>query len=190
MQKLNNQSPLFDITNRINDLIEEFNNNKEIYENFKPNIKETLGKTYESGDLPAEYVARVMGLYEINLKTTKGMLEVELYRDGNSSKVILDSSKQQLQGFFLSKGDKVIFRGENMESTDEITIEMIGNILDTFIEQYEKVQTNIDIVEGMSSEVEKNLVIIEKMIKEFYKTINFEPVSQSELRILLNSIGD
>lgn len=190
MQKLSNQSPLFDITKRINDLIEEFNNNKDIYENFKPNIKETLGMVYDPEDLPTEYVAKVMGLYQINFKTNKGILEVELYRGGKSNKVILDSSRQQLTDFFLSKGDKVIFRGENIETTDEITIKMIGTLLDTFIEQYEKVQTNIDVVEGMSSEVEKNLASIEKMIKEFYNTINFEPVSQSELRILLNSIGD
>ena len=46
MNKLTKQSPLFDITNRINEIIDELNNNREIYLNFKPDIKDDIKKIY------------------------------------------------------------------------------------------------------------------------------------------------
>lgn len=188
MRKLTRQSPLFDIVNRINDLIEEFDNNKDIYENFKPNIKDSISAEYQAKDLPLEYEVKVMGLYEIRFSTKKASLDVEVYRNQESIKQSLDPKKPILPNIFLSKGDKLILRSEDIGAGDTVSVNMVGNLLDTFMTQYERVGNNLDVVEGMANQINIHIQEVETMIKEFYGTINLEPISQEELDELLTSL--
>lgn len=189
MQKLTNQSPLFDITNRINEIIDELKGSKEVYQNFKPDIGESLTKTYRNEDIPTSYNVIVMGVYKIELKTENSSLAYELFINGQSKKGILNKDKNIVKNIFMSKGDKIIFRDKTLVDEDLVTISFEMNILEAFTKEYEAVQNNIGIVSEISEETKKEMVKINEIIKNFYSTIDLEPVSKEELQSLLASIG-
>lgn len=188
MNKLSKQSPLYDIVNRLNEIIDEINNNREIYENFKPDIKEVLSENYDSEALPVVYEVRVMGIYKIELVSTAPKLQVELYRNGKTEIVILNNEKTVIDNVFFAKGDKVIIKNNTLMAEDKIVITMKMNILDAFVDQYEAVKTNIEIVSGISEKSEKQFKEMKDTIANFYSSINFEAVTQNELKILLSSL--
>lgn len=188
MNKLTKQSPLFDITNRINEIIDELNNNREIYLNFKPDIKDDIKKIYTDKDLPAAYEALIMGLYKIVLNSERANVKLEIFRNGKTELTSLNIQKKEIKNIFLSKGDKILIKENNLSSTDSIVISLEMNILDAFIDQYEAVKTNIDIVTNISNESNKKFEELKETISSFYMSINFEPVSQIELKSLIDSI--
>lgn len=188
MNKLSKQSPLYDIVNRLNEIIDELNNNREVYENFKPDIKDKLEKTYDSKALPGVYEARVMGIYKIELVASIPNLQIELFRNGKSEIVMLDGEKRVLDNVFLAKGDRVIMKSNTLKTEDKLIISMKMNILDAFVDQYEAVKTNIEIVSGISAKSEKQFKEMKDTIAGFYTSINFEPVTQNELKSLIGSL--
>lgn len=188
MQKLSNQSPLFDITNRINELIDEITNNKDIYQNFKPDIGEGLTKTYKNVDIPTTYDVQVMGVYKLELNTEKSKLAYELFINGEAKQGTLDKDNKVVDNIFMSKGDKVVFRDKTLLGEDSVTVSFELNILEAFIKEYESVQGNISIVSEISEYNEKQMIAIKDAISKFYGTIDLEPVSNEELQKLLESI--
>lgn len=188
MKKISKQSPLYDIVNRLNEIIDELNNNREVYENFKPDIKDSLSKTYVSKDLPIAYEAKVMGMYKIELVANVPNLQIELYRNKKSELVMLDGEKRIIDNVFLAKGDKVVMKSNTLKSEDKLTITMTMNILDAFVDQYEAVKSNIEIVSGISAKSEKQFKEMKDTIAGFYKSIEFEPVTQNELKSLIGSL--
>lgn len=188
MNKLTKQSPLFDITNRINEIIDELNNNKEIYLNFKPNIKADFTKTYTDKDLPTSYEALIMGLYKIVLNSERASVKLEIFRNGKTELASLNIQKKEIKNIFLSKGDKILIKDNDLKSSDSIVISLEMNILDAFIDQYEAVKTNIDIVTNISDESKKQFEELKETISSFYTSINFEPVTQIELKSLIDII--
>lgn len=189
MQKLSRQSPLFDITNRINEIIDNINDNKEIYQNFKPDIGESLAKSYKNEDIPTSYDVVVMGVYKLELKGENSRIAYELFINGKTNKGILDKNNKVATNIFMSKGDKIVFRDKTLVDEDFVTISFEMNILDAFIKEYESVQNNIGIVSKISEETKKEMEKINETIKNFYNTLDLEPVSQEELQSLLASIG-
>lgn len=189
MQKLSRQSPLFDITNRINEIIDELNNNRDVYQNFKPDIGERLTKSYKNEDIPTSYEVVVMGVYKLELKGENSRVAYELFINGKTNKGILDKNNKVAANIFMSKGDKIVFRDKTLADEDFVTISFEMNILDAFIKEYEAVQNNIGIVSKISEETKKEMERINETIKNFYNTLNLEPVSQEELQKLLDSIG-
>lgn len=188
MNKLSKQSPLYDIVNRLNEIIDEINNNREIYENFKPDIKDKLSKTYDSKALPVVYEARVMGIYKIELISNAPNLQVELYRNGKTELVILNNEKTVIDNVFFAKGDKVVMKNNTLKAEDKVVITMKMNILDAFTDQYEAVKSNIEIVSNISAKSEKQFKEMKDTIANFYTSINFEPVTQAELKSLIESL--
>lgn len=189
MKKISKQSPLYDIVNRLNEIIDELNNNREVYENFKPDIKDSLSKTYEAKDLPNVYEAKVMGIYKIELVAKIPNLQIELYRNNKSEIVILDGEKRKIDNVFLAKGDRVVMKNNTLKTEDKLIITMTMNVLDAFIDQYEAVKSNIELVSDISNKSKKQFEEVQQAIKNFYTNINFEPVTDSELKILINSLG-
>ncbi len=189
MDKLTKQSPLFDITKRINEIIDELNNNSEIYKNFKPDIKGNFKKTYTDKSIPTTYEAQIMGLYKIELKTERASLKLELFRSGKSEIVYLDINNKVLNNVFMSKGDKVILKESSLVSTDSVIVSLEMNILDAFVDQYEAVKSNIEVVTKISSESSKQFEEMRNTIQSFYKSIDFEPVTKVELKALIDSLG-
>lgn len=188
MRKLSKQSPLFDITIRINEIIDELNSNKEVYQNFKPNIGKSLTKTYTNSDLPAIYDVEVMGAYKIELKTEKSKLAYELFIDNESKKGVLDKDNNAIKNIFMSNGDKIIFSDKTLGVDDFVTVSLEMNILDAFIKEYESVQNNIGIVSEISEENKRQMEAIKDTIQNFYGTIEIEPVSNEELQSYLESL--
>lgn len=188
MQKLSNQSPLFDITNRINEIIDDLNGNKEFYQNFKPDIGKSL-IIYKNDDLPTAYDVIVMGAYKIELKTEKASLEYEIFRKGKAIKGILSKEKSVVKNIFLSKGDKIVFRQKTLGDEDTVTVSLEMNILEAFTKEYEAVQNNIGIVSEISEENKKQMEAIKETINNFYGTLGIEPVDKEELQKYLESLG-
>lgn len=189
MNKLTKQSPLYDITKRINEIIDELNNNSEIYKNFKPDIKGDFKKTYTDKSIPTTYKAQIMGLYNIELKTERASLKLELFRSGKSEIVYLDIKNKVLNNVFMSKGDKIVLKESSLVSTDSVIISLEMNILDAFVDQYEAVKDNIEVVTKISSESSKQFEEMRNTIQNFYKSIEFEPVTKVELKALIDSLG-
>lgn len=189
MQKLTNQSPLFDITNRINEIIDELKGSKEIYQNFKPDIGENLTKSYKNEDIPTSYDVVVMGVYKLELEGDNSRIAYELFINGQTQKAVLDKNNKVVTNIFMSKGDKIVFRDKTLADEDFVTISFEMNILDAFTKEYEAVQNNIGIVSKISEETKKEMERINETIKNFYNTLDLEPVSQEELQSLLASIG-
>lgn len=189
MKKLTNQSPLFDITNRINEIIDSLKDSKEIYQNFKPDIGESLTTTYRNEDIPTSYGVIVMGVYKIELKTENSSLAYELFINGQSKKGTLNKDKNTVKNIFMSKGDKIIFRDKTLADEDLVTISFEMNILEAFTKEYDSVQNNIGIVSKISEESSKQMEKISEIIKNFSSTLNIEPVSKEELGQYLETIG-
>lgn len=188
MNKLTNQSPLFDITNRINEIIDNLNDNKDIYLNFKPNIENDLAKTYTNNDLPATYEVIVMGAYKIELASEKSSLDYELFIKGKSIQGTLDQNKKSIENVFMAPGDKVVFKDKTLGDNDFVKVSLQMNLLDAFIKEYEAVQNNIGIVSEISEESKREMAAIKEVIKNFYSTLEFEPVSKEELDAYLESL--
>lgn len=190
MQKLSKQSPLFDITDRINEIIDDLNGTKDIYQNFKPDIGEDLTKIYKNADIPVTYDVVVVGVYKIELKAENARLPYELFIKGEGKIGVLDENNKVVKNIFLSKGDKIIFRDKTLAEEDRVIVSFEMNILDAFIKEYEAVQNNIGAVSEIAEETKKEMTEIDKVIKSFYSTFDFEPVSQEELDKLIVSLGE
>lgn len=188
MKKLTNQSPLFDITNRINEIIDSLKDSKEVYQNFKPDIGESLTKTYRNEDIPTSYDVVVMGVYKIELKTENSNLAYELFINGQSKKGNLNKDKNIVKNIFMSKGDKIIFRDKTLADEDLVTISFEMNILEAFTKEYEAVQNNISIVARISEDSKRQMEEINEIIKNFYNSLDFEPVTKGELDEYLESL--
>lgn len=188
MKKLTNQSPLFDVTNRINEIIDNLNDSKEVYQNFKPDMGESLTKAYRNEDIPTSYDVIVMGVYKIELKTENSSLAYELFINGQSKKGNLNKDKNAVKNIFMSKGDKIIFRDKTLADEDLVTISFEMNILEAFAKEYESVQNNIGIVSEISEESKRQIDAIKKAIDDFYGTLEMEPVSKEELQVYLESL--
>lgn len=190
MEKLTNQSPLFDITKRINEIVDELNNNKDVYLSFKPDIGKSLTKTYKYTDLPISYDVEAIGVYKIELTTENSVLPYELSIKGQSTEGKLFKANNIVDNIFLYKGDKIVFKEKALAEGDILTVSYQMNILESFIKEYNSVQNNISIVSEISEENKKQMAAIRETIKDFYNVQNFEPVSQEELLQLLGSLGE
>lgn len=188
MNKLTKQSPLFDIINRINELVGEFNASKTIYQNFKPNIKSGLSKKYDVKAIPATYNVEVMGLYKIELVAESATVQIEIYRNGKSQRFNLSTNGKKIENAFLTTGDRIVLHSSTLKTNDTVTITLDMNILESFVDQYEISKNNIQVVTGITETSKKQFEEMTKTINSFYTSINFQPVSERELKELLNMV--
>lgn len=188
MEKLTKQSPLFNITKRINEIIDEINNNKEIYESLRPNITENVEFIIKDKDIPGEIEILITGLYKIELKSDKATVKLEVFRNSQTINLGLNVQNKIINDLLLSKGDKIIFKEGNLETEDEILVTLDKNILEAFTEQYQLNKTNIETSTNISENIKQQFEDIKKVIAEFNYSINFEQVTDKELKELLNSL--
>lgn len=185
MEKLTKQSPLFNITKRINEIIDEINNNKEIYESLRPNITENVEFIIKDKDIPGEIEILITGLYKIELKSDTAIVKIEIFRNGKTENLGLNIQNKVIKDLFLSKGDKIIFKEGNLETEDEITVNLNKNILEAFTEQYQLNKTNIETATDITKNIKLQFEDIKKAIAEFNYSINLEQVTDKELKDLL-----
>lgn len=185
MEKLTKQSPLFNITKRINEIIDEINNNKEIYESLRPNITENVEFIIKDKDIPGEIEILITGLYKIELKSNKATVKLEVFRNGQTINLGLNIQNKTINDLLLSKGDKIIFKEGNLETEDEITVNLDKNILEAFTEQYQLNKTNIETATDITENIKLQFEDIKKAIAEFNYSINLEQVTGKELKDLL-----
>lgn len=188
MEKLTKQSPLYNIVKRINEIIEEINNNKEVYESLKPHITEDVRFSFKDNDIPGVINILVTGLYKIELKSDKASISVEIYRNGQTERLGLNVQNKIIDDLLLSKGDKIIFKEGELEAEAEIVVTLDKNILEAFTEQYELNKTNLETSTKISNDIKVQFEDIKKFIQEFNYSINFEQVTDKELKELLNSL--
>lgn len=185
MEKLTKQSPLFNITKRINEIIDEINNNKEIYESLKPNITENIEFIIKDDNVPGEIEILVAGLYRIELKSETATVKVEVFKNGKTEMLGLSVQNKIIKDLLLSKGDKIIFKEGNLETDAEIDVNLDKNILEAFTEQYQLNKANIETATDITENIKNQFEEIKKVIAEFNYSINFEEVTDKELKELL-----
>ena len=188
MEKLTKQSPLFNITKRINEIIDEINNNKDVYESLKPNITENIEFIIKDKDIPKVIEIVVAGLYKIELKSDKATVKLEIFRNNETKTLGLNVQNKVINDLLLSKGDKIIFKEANLETEDEILVNLDKNILEAFTEQYQLNKTNIETSTNISENIKQQFEDIKKVIAEFNYSINFEEVTDKELKELLSTL--
>lgn len=188
MEKLTKQSPLFNITKRINEIIDEINNNKDVYESLKPNITENIEFIIKDKDIPKVIEIVVAGLYKIELKSDKATVKLEIFRNNETKTLGLNVQNKVINDLLLSKGDKIIFKEANLETEDEILVNLDKNILEAFTEQYQLNKTNIETSTNISENIKQQFEDIKKVITEFNYSINFEEVTDKELKELLSTL--
>ena len=188
MEKLTKQSPLYNIVKRINEIIEEINDNKEVYESLKPHITEDVRFSIKDSDIPGVVNILVTGLYKVELKTNKASIRVEVYRNGQTERFGLNLQNKIIDDLLLSKGDRIIFKDGNLESEDEIVVTLDKNILEAFTEQYELNKTNLETSTKISNEIKEQFAGVKKYVQDFNRSINFEEVTDKELKELLRTL--
>ena len=188
MQKLTKQSPLFNIVKRINEIIDEINDNKEVYESLKPHITEDVEFTIKDKDVPGVIDILVTGLYKIELKSDKAALSIEVYRNGVTERFGLNFQNKTITDLLLSKGDRIIFKEGNLEPEAEVIVRLDMNILEAFTEQYELNKKNFETSTKISNEIKEQFEDIKKYVKDFNYSINFEKVTDKELKELLRTL--
>lgn len=188
MEKLTKQSPLFNITKRINEIIDEINNNKDVYESLKPNITENIEFIIKDKDIPKVIEIVVAGLYKIELRSDKATVKLEIFRNNETKTLGLNVQNKVINDLLLSKGDKIIFKEANLETEDEILVNLDKNILEAFTEQYQLNKTNIETSTNISENIKQQFEDIKKVIAEFNYSIRFEEVTDKELKELLSTL--
>ncbi|MBU5669496.1 hypothetical protein KQI68_06545 [Peptoniphilus sp. MSJ-1] len=189
MEKLKGHSYLVEIISRINEIVEEINNNKEVYETLKPNIKEKINYSIKNTDIPKEIPILVMGMYKIEMLADIGTVNIDLFSNGKTTNISLNPQRKTLDDVFLLKGDKIIIRQSNINSESSIKINLEKNIVESFMDQYKLSKSNIATMQGISDESKEILETIKKQIEEFNYKLNIESASSEDLKSLLNILG-
>lgn len=190
MKKLTKQSPLFDITKLINDIVDEINNNRDVYENFKPDIKSSISKSFNNDSIPGIYEASIMGLYKIELKAENSRVRLEIFRNEESRVFDLNIQNKVVENIFLSKGDRIVLKEGDLKTNESLCVSLEMNILDAFVDQYETSKSSIKTMEGILGQSKVQFEEIEDTINKFYSNINFEEVSPKELAALIAKLEE
>lgn len=191
MNKLTKQSPLYDIVKRLNELIEEFTTNKEVYDNFKPVKENGSTKDFLEKDLPVHYAIDVIGIYTLALETVQGSVEVEVYKgDELKNTLVLNQQEKVLESLFFDVDNVLVLRGHNLSQEAKLTITLKQNLLDAFIDQYEANKKNISESKKIAKESKDQFLAIQEEIKNFYGLINFEFADSKDLKALLTILDE
>lgn len=188
LSKLVNQSPLYDIVKRINELVDEMNTNKTIYENFKPVSKEKT-KTLSQTDLPIRYPIDVIGIYSIGLETESGGVTIDVYKGEILKRtLVLNGQIKTITGLFFDKDEVLVIKGEGLSKADKLSISLEKNILNAFIDQYEANLKSISENKKIAEESKKQFQEIKTTIDNFYNILDYEFASQQDLKELLSML--
>lgn len=190
LNKLVNQSPLYDIVKRINELVDEMNTNKTVYENFKPVSKEKI-KTLSQTDLPIRHPIDVIGIYSINLETEAGGVTIDVYKGENLKRtLVLNGQNKTLEGLFFDKDEVLVIKGEGLGKADKLSITLEKNILDALIDQYEANLKSISENKKIAEESKKQFEEIQNFINNFYQALDYEFATAKDLKDLINILEE
>lgn len=137
MKKLTNKSMLYDIVDRCNSLIDDYNKNRDLLDSFR-NIEMEVNKTYSKSELEkgAMYKVGVTGIYKISVnKVATGAIQIfsSKVKTKDSFRYELTKNNLSLDKLFLCNNDSLIIKGGDLPDDSVVTIELIENVLQAFV---------------------------------------------------------
>ena len=159
MESLLNTSPILHIVDKINELVNYANSDKELLDGFRNAdnsiYNETIDKININGYI---HTVRMAGLYKITLTATSGSVELTVHENNSSSTYAtsLDVNNLVLDNVLLLNGDYVSFIDRSLPSGSKVSIELQKNLVKSIFDNVTEVKT---ISTELNNEIETVLEI-------------------------------
>ena len=154
MESLLNTSPILHIVDKINELVNYANSDKELLDGFRNAdnsiYNETIDKININGYI---HTVKMAGLYKITLTATSGSLDLTVHENNSSSTYAtsLDVNNLVLENVLLLNGDYVSFIDRSLPSGSKVSIELQKNLVKSIFDSVTEVKT---ISTELTSEIE------------------------------------
>ena len=159
MESLLNTSPILHIVDKINELVNYANSDKELLDGFRNAdnsiYNETIDKININGYI---HTVRMAGLYKITLTATSGSLDLTVHENNASSTYAtsLDVNNLVLDNVLLLNGDYVSFIDRSLPTGSKVSIELQKNLVKSIFDNVTEVKT---ISTELNNEIETVLEI-------------------------------
>ena len=159
MESLLNTSPILHIVDKINELVNYANSDKELLDGFRNAdnsiYNETIDKLNINGYI---HTVKMAGLYKITLTATSGSVELTVHENNSSSTYAtsLDVNNLVLDNVLLLNGDYVSFIDRSLPSGSKVSIELQKNLVKSIFDNVTEVKT---ISTELNNEIETVLEI-------------------------------
>lgn len=157
MESLLNTSPILHIVDKINELVNYANSDKELLDGFRNTdnsvYNETIDKININGYI---HTVKMAGLYKITLTATSGSVELTVHENNNSQTFtkVLDVNNLVLDNVLLLNGDYVSFVNRSLPAGSKVSIELQKNLVKSIFDNVTEVKS---ISTELNSEIEKVL---------------------------------
>ena len=159
MESLLNTSPILHIVDKINELVNYANCDKELLDGFRNAdnsiYNETIDKININGYI---HTVRMAGLYKITLTATSGSVELTVHENNTNQtfKEVLDVNNLVLDNVLLLNGDYVSFIDRSLPAGSKVSIELQKNLVKSIFDNVTEVKT---ISTELNNEIETVLEI-------------------------------
>lgn len=157
MESLLNTSPILHIVDKINELVNYANSDKELLDGFRNTdnsaYNETIDKININGYI---HTVKMAGLYKITLTATSGSVELTVHENNANQTFtkVLDVNNLVLDNVLLLNGDYVSFVNRSLPAGSKVTIELQKNLVKSIFDNVTEVKS---ISTELNSEIEKVL---------------------------------
>lgn len=159
MESLLNTSPILHIVDKINELVNYANSDKELLDGFRNTDNSAYNETIDTININGYiHTVKMAGLYKITLTATSGSVELTVHENNNSQTFtkVLDVNNLVLDNVLLLNGDYVSFVNRSLPAGSKVSIELQKNLVKSIFDNVTEVKT---ISTELNSEIEKVLEI-------------------------------
>lgn len=158
--KLTNSSPLLEIVNTINKLIDDSNDTTLILDSFR-NEDNLTDDIYSYGQINQGYVIKIKttGIYEISLDTNNGVADILINSRGDTASFRHKLGQEPVE-ILLCNGDEVMLTG-NVDEGDIVRFKVKKTIIQAFVEKTEMLEQAAEILQNTQKAISEYQLVRE-----------------------------
>lgn len=173
MEKLKEQSPLYQIIETINTLLEIIPSS---IDSFKNGVEYKETKTILEFQKEI-FKVKVSGIYRISMLANGNVV----IKGNNGKRYDLNANNKEIDGILLLAGDMLNFESTGMQITDVIKIELTSSILDYVTKNADELRKAIELYKPLNYE-KLNPEQIEALRGEPFRYNDFTPTQLNDLK--------
>lgn len=192
MEKLTNSSPLMEIVDRINKLIENSNNSEKIITSFSNDVQSSDTIIINSAQLKQGYTLTMTttGLHRISLEGS-GVVQVIINESNTLNNFKYEiSDKDKYIDVLLANQDKVFFKSEDINGLVKVRLEK--TILQSFVyyvKKLEEVESSLKSIENLSFDLQLERRKLDDITKNFNRHMTVISNTQKDIQSLSNRVS-
>lgn len=159
MESLLNTSPILHIVDKINELVNYANRDKELLDGFRNTDNSAYNETIDTININGYiHTVKMAGLYKITLTATSGSVELTVHENNANQTFtkVLDVNNLVLDNVLLLNGDYVSFVNRSLPAGSKVSIELQKNLVKSIFDNVTEVMT---VSAELSNEIETVLEI-------------------------------